>query len=180
LMPIRFIALALLSTCVSVAAIAHPGASARDLAPQHVMDRAAAAGSVSVIVELGGVAATREHLLPHSAAITAQRLNIRQAQADVRRALRGLAHRVHHEYASMPYMAIEVSPDALRVLGTMRGIVTRIEEDLELHPMLVESGPLVQAPTAWAGGLDGQGTVIAVIDSGVDKTHPFLSGKVVE
>src|SRR6185436_3134582 len=103
-----------------------------------------------------------------------------QGQADVRRALRGLAHRVRHEYASMPYMVIEVSPDALRVLGALRGIVTRIDEDIELHPLLAESVPLVQAPTAWAAGADGQGTVIAVIDGGVDKNHPFLNGKVVE
>ncbi|MET0486845.1 MAG: S8 family serine peptidase [Candidatus Rokuibacteriota bacterium] len=80
----------------------------------------------------------------------------------------------------MPYMVIEVSPDALRVLGTMRGIVTRIEEDIDLYPLLVESVPLVQAPTAWAAGGDGQGTVIAVIDTGVDRNHPFLHGKVVE
>ena len=176
----RFIALALLSTCAFVTTITRPGAHAGDLAPQHVMDRAAAAGTVSVIVEIGGMAPTPEHQLSHSSAVAGQRLNIRQGQADVRRALRGLAHRVRHEYASMPYMVIEVSPDALRVLGAMRGIVTRIEEDIDLHPLLVESVPLVQAPTAWAAGGDGQGTVIAVIDTGVDRNHPFLHGKVVE
>ncbi|MET0486846.1 MAG: hypothetical protein ABW216_14180 [Candidatus Rokuibacteriota bacterium] len=52
----RFIALALLSTCAFVTTITRPGAHAGDLAPQHVMDRAAAAGTVSVIVEIGGMA----------------------------------------------------------------------------------------------------------------------------
>ena len=142
-MRIHVIALTLLA-CVSVAVVVPTVAGAADLAAQHVVERAAAEGRVSVIVELGP-AATPEHLLPHAAAIAGQRQSIQQAQADVRRALRGLTHRVHREYTSMPYMAIEVTPDALRVLASMGGIVTRIHEDLELHPMLAESGPLVQA-----------------------------------
>ena len=177
-MRIRAITVALLAACASVVAVVPTLAGAWDLAPRHVVERAAVEGRVSVIVELGP-GATPEHLLPNATAIAGQRLSIQRARADVRRGLQGLQHRVHREYESIPYMAIELSPDALRVLGAMRGMVTRIEEDLELHPMLAESGPLVQAPAAWASGLNGQGTVIAVIDTGVDKNHPFLQGKVV-
>src|SRR6185312_8558092 len=37
----------------------------------------------------------------------------------------------------------------------------------------------VGAPTAWGLGASGLGWSIAVLDTGVDKTHPFLAGKVV-
>ena len=77
-------------------------------------------------------------------------------------------------------MAIEASPDALRMLEALRGLVTRIDQDIKLALHLGESSPLVQASTAWAGGFDGHGTVIAILDSGVDKNHAFLNGKVVE
>ena len=36
------------------------------------------------------------------------------------------------------------------------------------------------APAAWNVGFDGTGTAIAVLDTGVDKQHLFLAGKVVD
>ncbi|MEG3437628.1 S8 family peptidase [Pannus brasiliensis CCIBt3594] len=37
---------------------------------------------------------------------------------------------------------------------------------------------LVNAPSAWAKGYTGQGIVVAVIDTGVDRNHPDLSGNI--
>lgn len=38
----------------------------------------------------------------------------------------------------------------------------------------------IKAPDAWTRGLTGKDIVIAIIDTGVESTHPFVAGKVLE
>jgi subtilisin family serine protease len=44
---------------------------------------------------------------------------------------------------------------------------------------LEQSVPQIGAPTAWAAGFTGAGVKVAVIDSGIDASHPDLAGQVV-
>ena len=78
----------------------------------------------------------------------------------------------------IPYLAMEVDAAALEALVSDPGVVS-IEEDKLLKPKLEESIPLVGAPQAWSQGFGGSGQTIAILDTGVDKTHRFLAGKVV-
>jgi subtilisin family serine protease len=68
--------------------------------------------------------------------------------------------------------------DALRRLPGVTGVY----ENRRVHATLGDSVPLIGADRAWAlvdpagHALDGTGTVVAVIDSGIDYTHPDLGG----
>src|SRR5262245_17702666 len=147
--------------------------------PPELTQRAAVEGTVPVIVQLA-MAVTPEGVLADESAVLGQRQGIANAQLAVLAALTGQGIRVRHRYETLPFLALEVDLAALAVLNSLKGIVLRLEEDVMERPLLAESVPLVQGNAAWNVGFTGSGQVIAVLDSGIDKAHPILAGKVVE
>jgi subtilisin family serine protease len=93
--------------------------------------------------------------------------------------LRSTYRRVLYRYRTVPYVALDISPAGLAELETASADVVRVVEDQLHFPTLAQSVPLIQGDQAWAVGYDGTGTSIAIIDTGVDSSHPFLAGKVV-
>jgi subtilisin family serine protease len=61
---------------------------------------------------------------------------------------------------------------------TLNGSIRKIWLDKPMQLLLDRSVPQIGAPTAWNLGYQGEGVVVAVIDSGVDLSHPDLAGKV--
>ena len=58
--------------------------------------------------------------------------------------------------------------------------IARIWLDGKREVSLDQSVPQIGAPTAWAAGYDGTGTTVAILDTGIDDTHPDLAGKIVD
>lgn len=81
-------------------------------------------------------------------------------------------------FETIPFLALEANPDEFDTLASDAGVLS-IEEDALAVATLAESSPLIGASSAWSSGYNGSGQVVAILDTGVDKTHPFLSGKVV-
>ena len=158
-----------------------PRAAANLQISQELRARSQRAGRVRVIVELtlpsGHVP---EASLSTTAAVFAQRQAIGARAARLLSRLPARSHRTIHQYQTVPYLAIEVTPAALDALELLDTDIVRVMDDAILTPVLAESVPLIEGDQVWASGFDGSGTTIAVVDSGVDSTHPFLAGKVVE
>lgn len=78
---------------------------------------------------------------------------------------------------NLPFVVFEANAETLQRL-VEEGLVTSLVEDVPEPPTLVDSVPLVNADDAAARGADGSGQAIAILDTGVERNHPFFGGRV--
>lgn len=135
-------------------------------------------GSVRIIVRVKTTQPFQPMADTVSSSARAQMSQIASAQESV---LSGLAgHKILHSYKFRytPYLSMTVDSAALEALLASPD-VQQIQEDTLSAPTLDLSVPRIGASSLHSSNIKGTGITIAVLDTGVDKTHPFLSGSVV-
>ena len=142
--------------------------------------KAQSVGSVRTIVQVQA-AFTAEPALSKSQAL-AQRSAISGAQEGVMAELAaaGLKPVDAYKYKYIPFMAMTVDAPTLDTLLASPGVVS-VTEDVPEYAIQTPgwSMPVIGATTIHTAGISGTAVSVAVLDTGVDKTHPYLAGAVV-
>jgi subtilisin family serine protease len=147
-----------------------------------IAEKAARQGTVRVIVGIRPTEPwkpdTELERIEHGRAAVQQE-RVRAVQERVLQSIPQGASRSTTRIFHVPAIAVDVNPAELATLRSHPDVEYVIEsESLGLH--LMDSAPLVGAPYAWISGYTGQGTTVAIVDTGVLASHPFLAGKVVD
>lgn len=86
---------------------------------------------------------------------------------------------IHHQFDTIPVITATLTETAVKKLVNYKDIKL-IEEDpqVELYSQQIDWGiTKVRAPQAWTNQVTGKGIKVAVIDSGIDRSHPDLNVK---
>ncbi len=132
--------------------------------PAALDTEARAQGSVRVIVRLASAASRAERSAHQDGAL-----------ASVAASSRGAARRYLHFDA----VALRASSRDLQILAASPHVAELLVDELAA-PSLDGTGPIVGASATKAAGFSGAGAEIAILDTGVDASHPYLAGRVVD
>jgi subtilisin family serine protease len=136
-----------------------------------LLARAASLGEVRVIVQFSAPGKSFAEL---PAAARASRVQqIANLQANLANRVRQPGVRELVRFRTIPFMVFSADVDAIDRLANLPEVIGMKEDSLEF-PALASSIPIIGADTAWAAGYDGTDQVIAVLDTGVDTSHPYF------
>lgn len=140
-------------------------------------------GELPVILHLN-TRARPEGKLKRFSEVQAQRLRISDKQDQVLAKLRSHLTKRIKRFKHIPYMAVTLDADGLAAAAADPEVVA-IYQDRLSRPLLADSLPLIGAEPDGefedeaAVKFTGRNQAVAVLDTGVDASHPFLADKVI-
>lgn len=129
--------------------------------------------AVRVLVTLREPAALREPRLD----VAALRAQVASTQAGVLAALPPVDFELIYRYEAVPALAGRVSADGLAALARHPD-VAEVTLDSQGTGALAQSVLLIHADEVHSAGVTGAGVIVAVLDSGIDTSHPDLAGDI--
>ncbi|MEN8153456.1 MAG: S8 family serine peptidase [Acidobacteriota bacterium] len=106
--------------------------------------------------------------------------------------LNKFTYKINRRFSTVPFLALSLSPEALIEVKYLPEIISVTEDKLmklpeneriktidkiPVKPSLDNSAGIVGATDAWSMGITGRGWYIAVLDTGIRKTHEMFEGK---
>ncbi len=85
---------------------------------------------------------------------------------------------IDHRFNLFPGEALKATSADIEILSQQED-VEQIWPDLPVHTCLDVSTPKIEAPKVWTAGFKGEGIKIAIVDTGIDDTHPDFAGRIV-
>lgn len=92
--------------------------------------------------------------------------------------LAGTQFVLHRVLRTVPALALSASVEAIDVLEQLPEVFAA-RPSIEFEPYLDSTTVLTGAAACWDGGVEGNGVTVAILDTGVRRTHVMLTGKVV-
>lgn len=83
-----------------------------------------------------------------------------------------------YKFRHVPLIALQADSDSISKIVSSP-FVKNIHIDKINQISLIDSVPLIGGSTAFESGFDGTGQTVAILDTGVDKTHSFFENRVV-
>ena len=104
---------------------------------------------------------------------------VRQLQATFLQRKTGIIRTVNRQFTLFPMIAATVSTNGMAALQA-DPLVESVQIDRLSTVNLNNSTELIGSVAANSAGYGGGGVTVAVLDTGVDKNHPFLAGQVIQ